>query len=849
MAVEYEVDLSALTTFPYGSIQSTVETNLTAANGFPGAFEDEAGGWGNIKLDAGGGTPYIEMRSTVGGDSKLHWRNSVTKRDTYYYRYSVYFSSAGTSGHAADNGYDWGDCDGTPTANNTGGKLPGLLYGAVGDATGGTLLNGACSFRQMWRGMRKSDGIGGSNRESTGLECYYYGDDEGVQKRYMYGGTHVPGDAVLFTSDGTTRGTYGDPAVFDIPTDTWIHILTAVHAPDSTAGWFKAWTWIEGTDTSWQEQLYKTGMRPRPAGQSGIDGTLFQQFWGGSTAEWRPDRVAYTRFKDIGLYTTEQEAKDAFGLGDYNVTFYSSPADPAVPGGATVCTNDTEFTNAMNDVFPGGANAGDSLDIHLDGTFSGNRLFDGYTCTDAGTGLRIYGTPTTRQYINVSGTWSQWKFINCDTVSLFNLDIHSTAPDAQSDNLLVIGRSYDGDSTTGPCSDITIAHCEIRNSGQSIIKVSEKDTANITIRDCHLHTAGRRGNAFAEILYIGEGNLVGGQVQTINNITIRGNLIENNQANAAATGEAIDVKRGATNVTIEDNIIRDVEHTIGGAITFWANNWGGSNADGVIRRNRIYNIRDNGTGGNSGIFVGADCLIENNIIWDVDEHCIAITDNFAQADKNVYIRHNTLDATNASGGCIEINQDSYGEGGNDGTLTSQGNAFFGGGYVGSTAGHTVDDFTAVSGDFLGPISTGTAEYSTNGPGSGYTPTGGGGLVDDVSVPSTATAEDIQALARDANPDWGAIEWGVGLVLFAITSPVSGATQVSTPQTISGTSPNDGSNTVIQVRVYDATNTTTLEDWGSVAVTYTSGTQTWATDTQVTLPQAGESIEVDARRWG
>lgn len=354
MTIIFEVDMENMTAFPYGSTKATVESALTAANMFPNMnYETPDSTFANVSKVGTGPGSYFELRSSVDASGHVHWASTFTEVDTAFLRMAVMFRSDGTSALAADNGYDFGSSQGTRNTNTTGGKMPGLTWGEPGWNTGGTLTNNAWSGRQMWRGLNTA-GSGGSDRTHVAPEFYYYGQDLGVQRRYPYRGSHTPADAVQFTSDGTGPGTYGDPAIgpkLNENIDTWVHFLIEYHVPDSTAGYMKCWTLIEGTDTTWQPQLNLTGTRPRPAGFSGVNNLLFQQFFGGQGSDWHPDFVGYTRWKDVGVYTTESEAMDAFGTaGDPTAFAITTPANLATDVATPIVPAGTAPNDGNNDV-------------------------------------------------------------------------------------------------------------------------------------------------------------------------------------------------------------------------------------------------------------------------------------------------------------------------------------------------------------------------------------------------------------------------------------------------------------------------------------------------------------------
>ena len=192
-------------------------------------------------------------------------------------------------------------------------------------------------------------------------------------------------------------------------------------------------------------------------------------------------------------------------------------------------------------------------------------------------------------------------------------------------------------------SNVTIAGNTISRIGQEAIHVSDH-SSNVTIQNNLIsHTGLRSGvdpeqglpyRTFGEGIYIGTGRPAG--VDFTNNVTIVGNEIHHTSA------EAIEVKPGAFNVTINRNIIHDTSTQTKGAVVIHVGDYP-SNSGGIsVRRNLIWNTsatsqyRD----GNA-IVVSGPAHVQANVIWDSQHRGILVQEVYG-SQRSVTVRRNVV---------------------------------------------------------------------------------------------------------------------------------------------------------------------------------------------------------------
>jgi len=305
--------VEGMSKFEFGQSGATVQ----------GAFEEQFGSlsyvsqrnWDDFSIVEDSSGDYIRTRSNVGDNSQKQWNVPVpiTKESYLVYRFML------------EPGFDAGDGNGDQgmSVSNTGIKLPGLARGHPANNTGGNHAAGGFTGRLMIRGTCKSSGTINSQRDGIALAAYIYGQQIGGEPinsgwgedYYLldgFGSTPFSG-----LGNGFDNGC-GDPRIWNLPTGKWVTVVLGYRV-DSTNGWFKAWTMVDGVDSTPRERLSIPNIDWMGAGEQGVDSMMWQQYWGGSGSAWYPDSVSYMRFKDFGVFRTAGEAIAAAG-GDFTTT-------------------------------------------------------------------------------------------------------------------------------------------------------------------------------------------------------------------------------------------------------------------------------------------------------------------------------------------------------------------------------------------------------------------------------------------------------------------------------------------------------------------------------------------------
>ena len=526
----------------------------------------------------------------------------------------------------------------------------------------------------------------------------------------------------------------------------------------------------------------------------------------------------------------------------------------AVPGGAVTCATLGAFQTELNKVRLGGANAGDSVDLHLTGTTYAELGVRNYNCTDGGNGLRIYGNADGTTVVGYTGSGMTEANSTCfrlgsasglrqtnTRISVYNIDFDAGGTLGTTNGAIwgvIVGGACDGDVYRGNCFEIHFQGCRVRDTRQSGTKTDGNGgTDGVTWQQCTIDTTGLQytsgdSSGFGEGMYVGDGNTG----RAWSNITI-----DRCEISAVLMGEGIEFKRNGGNGLITDCHIHDVTIDNGGGIKFEDNP-----NEYTARRNRIHDIKSNADSDASGagIFMTGGGILENNIVWDVEAGCITVALALT-AGVTGSSTHNTLHAT---GGLSAFSwTGSFGNPSrtNDWALTSTddiviGTLNNGTPYTGSNVGSTV---TAT---FVGPT-TGTADAG-DGHGSGFEVSSGAAR--NAVTPIGTVTLDLQGYVRIDPTDAGAIDAdavGASTETFETTSPADLATDVTTPITPAGTAPDDGA-TVYQHRIYNVTTATEVVAFDAVGTTFTSGTETWTADASSAIPQTGAVLRVEARRW-
>ena len=530
------------------------------------------------------------------------------------------------------------------------------------------------------------------------------------------------------------------------------------------------------------------------------------------------------------------------------------------------CATLGAFQTELNKVLLGGANAGDSVDLHLTGTLYKEIGIRNYNCTDAGTGLRIYGNADGTTVVQFSGTTSPLVSPTGMTeansacfrlgsasglretntrIEVYNIDFDGNGTLGTTNGCtwgVIVGGAYDGDPNRGNCFEVHFQGCRVRDTGQSGCKTDGNGgTDGVTWQQCTITTTGLRytsgdSSGFGEGMYVGDGNTG----RAWSNITI-----DRCEISAVLMGEGVEMKRNGGNGLITDCHIHDITMDNGGGIKFEDNP-----NEYTARRNRVHDIKTNADSDDSasnGICMTGGGILENNIVWDIESGggCVMMPHAIASGLTGSST-HNTFDATGA-GAAFRFTGD-FGDPANrtnDWAFTSTddiviGTVTSGSVHAGSSTGSTV---TAT---FVGPTS-GTADAGT-GHGSGFEVSSGAAR--NAVTPIGTVTLDIQGYTRIDPTDAGAIDAdavGPSTETFETTNPADGATAVTTPITPSGTAPNDGA-TVYQHRIYNVTTASEVVAFDAVGTTFTAGAETWTADASSAIPQTGAVLRIEARRW-
>jgi len=297
--------------FGFGQSRATVVSALEEQ--FRALSYVGAPNWDDVSIVEDSSGDYIRTRSNVGDNSKKQWNVPVpvTKESYLVYRFML------------EPGFDAGDGNGDQgmSVSNTGIKMPGLARGHPANNTGGNHAAGGFTGRLMIRGTCKSSGTNKSPRDGIALAAYIYGQQIGGesinsgwgQDYYLLDGfASTPFSGLGNGFDGGC----GDPRIWNLPTGKWVTVVLGYRV-DSTNGWFKAWTMVDGG--SLRERLFVQNIDWMGPGEQGVDSMMWQQFWGGSGSAWYPDSVSYMRFKDFGVFRTVGEAIAA-ARGDFTTT-------------------------------------------------------------------------------------------------------------------------------------------------------------------------------------------------------------------------------------------------------------------------------------------------------------------------------------------------------------------------------------------------------------------------------------------------------------------------------------------------------------------------------------------------
>ena len=207
-------------------------------------------------------------------------------------------------------------------------------------------------------------------------------------------------------------------------------------------------------------------------------------------------------------------------------------------------------------------------------------------------------------------------------------------------NFYVLGGLTIHDYQTGlyiwGCSNTVVTNLTVYRTGQEGIHV-QYDCNNVTVVGNTVYSNGL-DNAFGEGIYCGSGDNVGQPVDNCHDITISSNIVHD------ALGEAIEVKGGTYNVTVQGNTVYTCNKAGvpsgagGGAIEVDENGtynfWNGDPLH-VIRGNVVYDTP-------IGIRAGTGQQVYNNVVYSCTSSGILVNNN--RGDSYVrYIYNNTVD--------------------------------------------------------------------------------------------------------------------------------------------------------------------------------------------------------------
>lgn len=208
---------------------------------------------GRVAVVERGGKPRFRVTLLKGeygpNQGGVGWRYPFAPAEEVELSYTVRFSP----------GFDW----------VRGGKLPGLC-GGPDTVTGGTPSDGSNGFscRIMWR----KDGR---------AEAYVYH----MHQEKKYGDQFAFPEEVRFPDDR----------------DISISMRLTLNQPGKRDGKLQVWVHWDGLNASPLQVIQRTDLEWRKTEAIGIDGLLFQAFFGGSDRSWAPPKPCFAEFGDLQL--------------------------------------------------------------------------------------------------------------------------------------------------------------------------------------------------------------------------------------------------------------------------------------------------------------------------------------------------------------------------------------------------------------------------------------------------------------------------------------------------------------------------------------------------------------------
>ncbi len=178
-------------------------------------------------------------------------------------------------------------------------------------------------------------------------------------------------------------------------------------------------------------------------------------------------------------------------------------------------------------------------------------------------------------------------------------------------------------------SDVAIDRLDISDLGQEAIHVWDNSTRVSITRNTISDTGNRPGDngrfpysTFGEGIYLGSGSVLGdGTNDETSDVLVEANLIERTSA------EAIDIKPFVRNVTVTDNVVRDVATATSGAVVVGIGPKVYPDPSVVISRNVILDVsRTSQFRDGNAIRVSSPALVAENIVIGAQHHGIVVDD-------------------------------------------------------------------------------------------------------------------------------------------------------------------------------------------------------------------------------
>lgn len=230
------------------------------------------------------------------------------------------------------------------------------------------------------------------------------------------------------------------------------------------------------------------------------------------------------------------------------------------------------------------------------------------------------------------------------------------------------------------------------------------NSSDIVIEGNELNNIGDGSDGAGEGVYLGVGS-TGGEDQFVQNITVRGNHIHDNQ------GEAVDVKKDSRGIDIEYNLIHDIDVKSQGAITVLLNEATGYDGDVDVFRNIILNTTTRDFNGNAITAAYGGVRIRENIIAGTAADAIDVYADYTGPNKNCIIERNVIWDFNGLPVRENVGNSSGHATNNPATITRANNVV--------ESGAAANDCNETSAVFIGPL--GNADYDAgSGPGSAFT---------------------------------------------------------------------------------------------------------------------------------